>query len=170
MEYQINAGVMVQLGKFFDYLKANDVYDNTRIIIVADHGYFDLISTFPNFKNPTIPASFNPLLLVKDFNSKGPVTTDNTFMTNADTIFLAKEGLNLSDTNPFTNKKLEQKKDLVTVWMGYNGESSVSNIRPKTTFTLDKGYEVKDNLFDPKNWKETNYKEFLNAKTGEYNK
>ena len=166
MEYQINAGVMVQLGKFFDYLKENDVYDNTRIIIVADHGYFDLISTFPNFKNPTIPASFNPLLLVKDFNSQGPVKSDNTFMTNADTIFIAKEGLNLSDINPFTHKKLEQKKDSVTVWMGYNGESSVSNIRPKTTFTLDKGYEVKENLFDPKNWKETNYKEFLNKKQG----
>ncbi|MBR5646582.1 MAG: YidC/Oxa1 family membrane protein insertase [Treponema sp.] len=167
MEYQINAAVIKQLGKFFDYLKQNDVYDNTRIIIVSDHGYFDMISTFPNFKNPTIPASFNPLLLVKDFNSQGPVITDNTFMTNADTLFLAKEGLNLSDTNPFTNKKLEQKKDSVTVWMGYNGESSVSNIRPKTTFTLDKGYTVKENLFDQKNWKETNYKEFLQEKTGE---
>jgi arylsulfatase A-like enzyme len=157
---------MVQLGKFFDYLKANDVYDNTRIIIVSDHGYFDLISTFPNFKNPTIPASFNPLLLVKDFNSQGEIITNNTFMTNADTLFLAKEGLDLSNVNPFTNKELEQKKDSVTVWMGYNGESSVSNIRQNTTFTLDKGYEVKENLFEPKNWKETNYKEFLNKTQG----
>ena len=164
MEYQINAAVLIQLGKFFEYLQKNNVYDNTRIIIVSDHGYFDLISTFPKFKNPTIPASFNPLLLVKDFNSKGTIKTDNTLMTNADTIFLAKEGLNLSDINPFTNKKLEQKKDSVTVWMGYNGESSVSNIRPKTTFTLEKGYIVKDNLFEPDNWKETNYKEFLKNK------
>ncbi|MBO4533067.1 MAG: YidC/Oxa1 family membrane protein insertase [Treponema sp.] len=160
-EYQTNLGAILQLGKFFDYLKENDVYDNTRIIVVADHGYFDLISTFQNFKNPTIPASFNPLLLVKDFNASGPIITDNSFMTNADTLFLAKENLGLSDTNPFTNKQFEQKKDSVTVWMGYNGEESVSAVRNRTQFTLDKGYTVKDNIFSPENWKETSYKEFL---------
>ena len=32
-------GVSLLVGKFLDYLRENGVYDNTRIIIVADHGY-----------------------------------------------------------------------------------------------------------------------------------
>ena len=27
------------LGDWFDYLRANNLYDNTRIIIVSDHGH-----------------------------------------------------------------------------------------------------------------------------------
>ena len=29
---------MINIGKFLDYLRANNAYDNTRIVIVADHG------------------------------------------------------------------------------------------------------------------------------------
>lgn len=36
--YQINMASMIQLGKWLDYLKEKGVYDNTRIIIVSDHG------------------------------------------------------------------------------------------------------------------------------------
>ena len=32
-------GATLLLGKFMDYLKENGVYDNTRIVIVADHGF-----------------------------------------------------------------------------------------------------------------------------------
>ena len=32
-------GVSLLVGQFLDYLRENGVYDNTRIIIVADHGY-----------------------------------------------------------------------------------------------------------------------------------
>ena len=32
-------GVTLLLGKFFDYLRECGVYDNTRIVVVADHGY-----------------------------------------------------------------------------------------------------------------------------------
>ena len=30
----------LQIGKILEYLKANDAYDNTRIIITSDHGIF----------------------------------------------------------------------------------------------------------------------------------
>ena len=167
MEYQVNAGAILQVAKFFNYLKNENVYDNSRIIIVSDHGYFDFISTFPKFKNPTLPASYNPLLLVKDFNSSGQIKTDNTLMTNADTLFLAKEGLNLSNINPFTKKEFKTDKNPFYVWTSNNGESSVANIQNKTQFTLTSGYKVTDNLFDPKNWTEITYKEYLKETAGE---
>ena len=36
--YHVNMATYLQLGNWFDYLRENDVYDNTRIIIVSDHG------------------------------------------------------------------------------------------------------------------------------------
>lgn len=30
---------MLRLGEWFDYLREEGVYDNTRIILVSDHGY-----------------------------------------------------------------------------------------------------------------------------------
>ena len=36
--YQINMAAMLQLANWFDYMRENGVYDNTRIILVADHG------------------------------------------------------------------------------------------------------------------------------------
>ena len=48
---------------------------------------------------------FRALLLVKDFDSH-ELTTDDTFMTNADTPTLACSGLIEKPINPFTGKKI----------------------------------------------------------------
>ena len=161
MDYHVNAAALKQVAKYFDYLKENGVYDNTRIIVVSDHGYDDHYSTFDNFKDPTIPAGFNPLFMVKDFYATGKLSTDNTFMTNADTLFLAKEGLGLPDTNPFTGKKFTQEKDSVTVWVSYNDEWNVTNIKRKNQFTLKQGYTIRNNLFDPANWEPVQYEQYM---------
>ena len=34
--YQVNMAAFLKLGEWFDYLRENGVYDNTRIIIVSD--------------------------------------------------------------------------------------------------------------------------------------
>ena len=36
--YHVNISSFAVLGDWFDYLRENGVYDNTRIILVADHG------------------------------------------------------------------------------------------------------------------------------------
>ena len=38
-QYQIQAAAFEMLGKWFDQLREQGVYDNTRIIIVSDHGW-----------------------------------------------------------------------------------------------------------------------------------
>ncbi|MCR5401002.1 MAG: YidC/Oxa1 family membrane protein insertase [Treponema sp.] len=163
LDYHGNVAALKQVGKYLDFLKENGVYDNTRIILVSDHGYYHVYDKFKSFKglSPTIPASFNPLFLVKDFNSKGNLKTDEKLMSNADTLFFAKEGLNLSDKNPFTGKTFEQRKDNgITVWQAYNEEGNIVNIRDKTQFTLKQGWTVKDNLFESENWKSVTYDEY----------
>ncbi|MCR5401541.1 MAG: YidC/Oxa1 family membrane protein insertase [Treponema sp.] len=159
MEYQALAASLKQLGKFFNYLKENNVYDNTRIIIVSDHGYFNKYNFSNDFKDKTVLSSFNPLFMVKDFNSTGKLKTNNSLMTNADTLFFAKEGLSLSDKNPFTHRTFVQEKENIMVWEPNKEEWSSTYVMDKTQFTLEKGYKITENIFNPNNWKEINYKD-----------
>nr|WP_317403203.1 YidC/Oxa1 family membrane protein insertase [uncultured Helicobacter sp.] len=66
-----------------DFLKDNDIYDNTMIVLVSDHSYNDLPS-----HNMLNQASFgnnpNPLLMIKNFKSNGSLKIDVRLMSNAD--------------------------------------------------------------------------------------
>lgn len=130
--YQVNMASLMQLGKWFDELRERGVYDNTRIILVADHGISK--KQFADLIQPCgIDAqAANPLLMVKDFNAK-EYTTDNTFMTNADVPTLAFDQLIENPVNPF------------------NGNRVTSEYKQNETIVIH-GYSVKDNIFDSKNW------------------
>jgi hypothetical protein len=76
---------MTQFAKWLDYLKANNVYDNTRIIVVSDHG--------GSYHNPRIVfgemEAYNPLLLVKEAGTRGLLVVSGDLMTHADVPALA---------------------------------------------------------------------------------
>lgn len=146
---------IIQIGKWFDYLRQNGVFDNTRIIIVADHGYNIPLEAFDEFDNPKVPSFFNTLFMVKDFNCNGELKVDNSFMTNADTIFFAKKDLGLSEINPISGKELVQnKKNGVNIYSVDPEEWSVYKMYDKTQFTIDltKAWHVSDNIFEQSNW------------------
>ena len=153
--YCINVATYQAVAKWLDYLKEEGVYDNTRIILVADHGYY--ISQFDDFMHPSglDVESFNPLLMVKDFNSEKDFSSDNTFMTNADVPTLATTGVIDEPKNPFTgvpiNDSLKQKGPVI-VTDSYNWVVMWNN---GTTFDLKGGkwWLVHDSIFDMKNWK-----------------
>ena len=103
--YHINMAAMLKLADWFDCMRENGVYDNTRIILVADHG-FRLDGMFDLRLSPKEDLMhFCPLLMVKDFGSDG-FTVDDSFMTNADTPLLALDGLIDDPVNPFTGNAL----------------------------------------------------------------
>ena len=126
IHYHSDMAAFIQLGKWFDELRAQGVWDNTRIILVSDHGCYlglfgvNLLDKYPELKDSglyepdqwTDTMSYNPLLMVKDFGAKG-FTTDNTFMTNADTPVTAFEGLVDDPRNPYTGNPVtgEGKND-----------------------------------------------------------
>ena len=155
--YLADAAAFKQYGKYFDLLKENGCYDNTRIIIVSDHAWRggENNPCFDGFENPKKNDAIylNAMLLVKDFDCHGEVKTDNTFMTNADTLFLAKDGLGVSDTNPFTGKKLVPQKDGgVNIYWCYDWNAA--NFQEATQFQLTENlnWHVSDNIFEQKNW------------------
>lgn len=153
--YQVFVAAFKQIGKWLDYLKANEAYNNTRIIIVSDHGRQIELSEFSKFENSEMPGNYTPILLAKDFNSTSELAINNDFMTNADTLFIAKEGLPLSNVNPFTGKTfLQEKEKGISVYPRKEGEQNVENIIDKTQFTFDKfeSWHVSDTIFEESNW------------------
>ena len=122
--YHVNIATYIQLGEWFDYLRKEGIYDNTRIILVSDHGK-DL-NQFGIESNNQNLESFMPLLMVKDFNAKG-FNVCNDFMTNADTPVLATAGLIKDPANPFTGNPLSSDAKNGTQTLLYTEEWNPSD-------------------------------------------
>lgn len=159
VHYHVNMAAFLQLGKWFDYLKEQGVWDNTRIIIVSDHGFAvnENKSIIDYINSEGEPATYDTgalqcILMVKDFDSKGYSQDEETFMTNADTPIIATEGLIDNPTNPFTGNAL---KDMVTK------DSVIEVVQTKEwQVDVDNGYthmpgkwfSVHDNVDIKSNW------------------
>jgi len=149
--YHINAAALLQIGLWMEKLQQDGMYDNTRIIIVADHGYNLYTPVFSQFENSGYYASYHPLLLVKDFNARGPVQEEDHFMTLADVPLLALQDLDVSTVNPFTGNDLYSSVDKEVVNV-YETHFEPSN---KTTFDFqyDRSYSVSSDVFIESNWR-----------------
>ena len=159
IEYHTNAAALIMLGEWFDYLKQNGVYDNTRIVIVADHG--DMLGNFPKLilDNGTDMEQANPLLMFKDFGD-GEYKESYEFMTNADTPALAVKDLVEDPVNPITGGKLdghEKNEGVQYVTLShYWSTIDEPNTADKIRFTTDDEpwYSIHDNIFEKSNWVE----------------
>jgi hypothetical protein len=93
---------MKTINRWIDFLKQEGVYDNTKIIIVSDHGNdFDT----KRFEN-TGMQRYNPLLMVKPFHSRGSLALSQEFMTNADAPSIAVNGMIDNPINPYLGTPL----------------------------------------------------------------
>ena len=149
-----NTEACILLGNYFDYLRMNNVYDNTRIIIVADHGQG--LNNFDDLlvMDLGIDAEwYNPILMVKDFNQTG-FTTSNEFMTNADTPFLAVNGIFENPCNPFTNAPITDEGNKESEQYIYCSDRYNVLFNNGTQFKDTDGYwlVVHDNIWDDENW------------------
>lgn len=154
--YCVNVAALERLAVWIGYLKEEGVYDNTRIIFVADHGRklgnFDRLL----LDNGVDAESYNPLLLVKDFDAEGFTVSDE-FMTNADTPAIAVAGLFDDPVNPFTGKTISSDAKHTTPLAITTSSNFQINKNNGNQFDTSDGewYIVKDNIFDPSNWERT---------------
>ena len=152
--YQVNMAAFIKLGEWFDYLREQGVYDNTRIILVSDHGYSmdQENENIGNINESDTITQYNALLMVKDFNSK-EFTVNNEFMTNADTPSIALEGIVDNPTNPFlgTPINMDKKKEgPVNIFFSHDYDVGYNF---NQEFLPGPWYSVHDNIFDLNNWK-----------------
>jgi len=129
------------VAKWLDYLRENGIWDNTRIIIVSDHGSQSDHNYVPeNFVLPdgkTKLQRLNAMLMVKDFDAAGEFTVDSTFMTTADVPNIALRNIIENPINPFTQELLYTDKDSGLI-IPAAGKSN--------------WLKVKENIFKKENW------------------
>ena len=153
--YHVNIAALIQVGNWLEQLKASGVYDNTRIILVSDHGYITQQMEDFVFYNEDGSVSnvdrYFPLLMVKDFGS-GEFTTSTEFMTNADVPVLAAEGLIENPVNPFTGKQLTMDEKYAhdqLVILSNEFDIATNN---GTAFLPSTWASVKENIWNKDNW------------------
>jgi YidC/Oxa1 family membrane protein insertase len=153
--YPTNMAALKRLGDWIQFLKKEGIYDNTRIIIVSDHG------PETNFviksKLPFNVDQFNPLLLIKDFGAFGELKTDMSFMSNADVPYSAVKDIIAVPVNPFTGKPVtpgsaaEYKE--TPLYVAISGSIHLGGAQ-STQFILDpkQDYYIHDSIFNDTNW------------------
>ncbi|MBQ7506386.1 MAG: membrane protein insertase YidC [Lachnospiraceae bacterium] len=152
--YEVNMMAFLALSDWLQMLKAEGLYDNTRIILVADHGYDIGILSEIEAGDKTYDTTFlNPLLMVKDFGATGELKVSEEFMTNADVPSMAAAGVLDKALNPFTGNPLDnqakEEPQIVTT-------SKRFWITDRKTFDTHDGhwFSVSDDIFDPSSWKD----------------
>ena len=146
--YDVCMASLIQLGKWFDYLKENDIYDNTRIVVVSDHGYKigeeDMI-----YSNVDLNY-FISFLMIKDFNSS-EFKIDDSFMTNADVPTIVTDGLIDDPQNPFTGNHIDSNykndNDLYILYDESRKANEYTHVNTGIWLKFDG-----DNVYDFSNW------------------
>lgn len=154
--YDCDMTAMVQLGKWFDYLRKNHLYDNTRIILASDHG--SSLQQFSELLHDNGDSTvqdmeiFTPLLMVKDFNSKGFTTSDE-FMTNGDVPTLATSELIQNPVNPMTGNQITNDAKYAGNQYVIDSEDWKTEENNGNVFLPADWYSIHDNVWDTNNWK-----------------
>lgn len=148
--YHVNAAAIKRLSDYFIFLKENNVYDNTRIILVSDHGRLET-TYLTKTSLPFHVDQFNPILFFKDFNSGGSLNTDMTFMTTADVPFLAINNIIDNLNNPFTGNLITENSKIEPQLIMIKRLPRSNNY--EVELNDHNHYYVTDNIFDENNWR-----------------
>lgn len=152
-EFSATNAVFNQLINFFNYLKENNLYDNTRIILVSDHGAEKSFPEFDDSNTNYYKARTTATLLVKDFNAKGNLIIDDSFMTNADTPSIAVDQIIEDAVNPFTGNLLKplNKNDYIKICISA-GEKTNNRYHTNYTIKDSEWVTVHNNIYEKSNW------------------
>jgi len=148
---------------FFKFLKDNECWDNSRIIIVGDHGGAGMRVKGMNFIDAFAgrdfaPESLIPLIMMKDFDSQGDLQKNYTFMTLADVPALTTKDLSVElQNNPFTGKKFLDTQNKEIVKSVEAGNWHANHQLKSTKLDVDSWVYVKDNVYDPACWSRTGF-------------
>lgn len=148
--YQANMAAYLVIGEWFEYLKENEAYDNSRIIIVSDHGH--KFEHFPEFTMDDENLEYYyPLLMVKDFDSTG-FTVSEEFMTNADVPAIAVQGIIENPVNPYTGKIINNDEKFAHEQFVSLSHSHSINTNNGTTYLPSDWASVTDDMRELENW------------------
>ena len=150
-------------AKFFKFLKDNNCWDNSRIIIIGDHGRDPMrtrdMKFIADFANTDFsPDASIPLIMMKDFNSEGTLKKDYTFMTLADIPALTTKNLSSElQKNPFSGRDFLETENKTVVRIITAGNWHANHQLKSTQFEDAEWAFVKENVYAPSNWSRKNF-------------
>ena len=155
-----------ECAKFFRFLKENNCYDNSRIIIAGDHGRYSMKTRDMSFLKDFAGTGFRPeelipLMMMKDFNSDGNLRIDNTFMTLGDIPFLTVKDLDEKlQKNPFTGMLFKDSQLKSPAKIMISGGWQADKELEMTKFKADENdwAFVKDDVYKSENWSHKEFK------------
>ncbi|MBR3515549.1 MAG: YidC/Oxa1 family membrane protein insertase [Lachnospiraceae bacterium] len=153
--YHINMAAFLQIGKFLNYIKEQGVYDNTKIIVVSDHGRS--LGEFPDLGNNEVTEleGVNCMLMVKDFDAHGTLSVSDELMCNADVPTIAMEDVIENPVNPYTGNKIDSEKKNDGLYVLYAFDFGLT---PADYFEYlyeeQKWLHVEEDVFVRDNWTE----------------
>ena len=159
--YQSNMAAFLRIGEWLDWLRENEVYDNTRIIIVSDHGYYlgqfdellvgDTLHTSNGDYDYNDLSAYTSLLMVKDFNQSGFTVSDD-FMTNADVPTLATNDVISEPVNPFTGERITSDEKMLHPQYVLSSPYYDVHYNNGNQFIAGKWYAVTEDVWNKNNW------------------
>lgn len=164
------AAALKLIADWLDWLKENNVYDNTRIIITSDHGR-DVFSPMFNRQHLSGEGSlarkqhqvswFHSALLVKDFGQKGSFSVSNKFMTTADVPWLALDKI-IDGENPYTKNRLAEPTNKIP-WVAAYAPWRLEDNEP-SNYSIEQYFTVhNEDIFDLSNWSRSKLNEPIPA-------
>lgn len=146
--YDTEACALFYLSNFISWLKENNIYDNTKIIVVSDHGGNDGIKIKAH--------RADSLLFFKDFNARGNLKIDTRLMANYDAASLFCANFNC----PNIPKNILQHYPTNRTLIHLIPKSWMIEKHEKNRWLIKDAYTIQNDIFEPKNW--IRAEEFIN--------
>jgi len=139
-------------GELLSWMKANQVYDNTKIIVTSDHGWKSHNPLFDGDQHQLEKSKYQALLMIKEFNRHGQIKENPEFLTNADVAGIVCEEIGGCQSTVSDNVILGKKPptDVVLHSTPWNPAGQTQYL-----FNLNATHKVKSNIFQKENWEIT---------------
>lgn len=142
-------------GRYLQWFKDNNIYDNSKIIVVSDHGWHSHNPAFKHFSLQQEVAQFQTLLMVKDFNAKGAPVESNEFISNASVPGIVCEVID-GCKSPVSEQIITNKKLSGTVLLHSTPWNPPGQGRYE--YIINSMFSVKENIHIESNWNMVNSK------------
>lgn len=145
---------------FLQWMKANNIYDISKIIILSDHGWWaepseDFYPHFtkeipPGYEHRFMPSMVQPLLMIKDFNQNKKLAFSNILLSNSDLPSMICSAI----ASGCRNIKADPTKNLLSDRTLIISNALIpKNLDNEKRFNVMGQYRVQGMIFDPANWK-----------------
>lgn len=131
--------------QWLNWMKKEGVYDNTKIIVVSDHGASSFGSTW-------YEGAVNPIFMVKDFGKRGDFNKSERLLYNADTSALICSAIGgCQDIGPDPTQHILANR---TLRFSVTSHGNIEYARNSNSFQITRNYEFTEKHIRNPNWRE----------------